>query len=90
MAGSTTKKAVLQRFDKESLAGYVNPVSYLQPTGVELLSAQGNATNVPYMISKVSLLSAILRKRETQAGGSSIPGPKWRDFGFVSHFGMGK
>jgi hypothetical protein len=48
LAGSTTKKAVLQRFDKEALAGYINPVSYLQPTGIELLSAQGNIATVPY------------------------------------------
>ena len=48
LAGSTTKKAVLQRFDKEALAGYVNPVTYLQPTGVELLSAEGNIATIPY------------------------------------------
>lgn len=53
MAGSTTKKAVLRRFDKESLAGYVNPVSYLQPGGVELLSAQGNIAAVPYEEIKI-------------------------------------
>ena len=48
MAASTTKKAVIHRFEKEPLAGYVNPVSYLQPTGVELLTAQGNVINVPW------------------------------------------
>ena len=48
MAASTTKKAVIRRFDKESLAGYVNPTSYLQPGGVELLSAQGDISAVPY------------------------------------------
>jgi hypothetical protein len=48
LAGSTTKKAVLLRFDKEAVAGYINPLSYLQPTGVELLSAQGNIATVPY------------------------------------------
>ncbi len=48
VAGSTTKKAVIRRFEKEPLAGYVNPVSYLQPTGVELLSAEGNIATVPY------------------------------------------
>ena len=48
LGGSTTKKAVLQRFDKEALAGYVNPVTYLQPTGVELLSAAGNIATIPY------------------------------------------
>ena len=48
MAGSTTKKAVIRRFEKEALAGYVNPLSYLQPTGVEVLSAQGNISIVAY------------------------------------------
>ena len=48
MAGSTTKKAVIQRFDKEALSGYVNPQSFLQLTGIELLSAQGNIATVPY------------------------------------------
>lgn len=48
MAGSTTKKAIVRRFDREPLAGYVNPASFLQVTGVELLSAQGNVATVPY------------------------------------------
>ena len=49
MSGSTTKKAVIRRFEKEPVSGHVNPVSYLQPAGVELLSAQGIATSVPYV-----------------------------------------
>jgi hypothetical protein len=48
LASSTTKKAVIRRFQKEPLAGYVNPASYLQPAGVDLLSAQGNVSTVPY------------------------------------------
>ena len=48
MAGSTTKKALIRRYDRETLAGYVNPVSFLQPGGVELLSAQGNNSIIPY------------------------------------------
>lgn len=48
MAGSTTKKAILRRYEKEPLSGYLNPVSFLQPTGVELLSAEGNILTVPY------------------------------------------
>lgn len=48
MAASTTKKAVFRRFDREPLAGYVNPLTYLQPAGVELLSAQGNISAIPY------------------------------------------
>jgi len=48
VGASTTKKAIIRRYDKEPLAGYVNPFSYLQSTGVELLSAQGNVSSVPY------------------------------------------
>ena len=48
MASSTTKKAVIRRFQREPLAGYINSASYLQPAGVDLLSAQGNVSTVPY------------------------------------------
>jgi hypothetical protein len=48
LASSTTKKVVIRRFQKEPLAGYVNPASYLQPAGVDLLSALGNVSTVPY------------------------------------------
>ena len=48
LAGSTTKKAVIRRYERESLAGYVNPASFLQPEGVELLSEEGNVAHVPY------------------------------------------
>lgn len=48
MAGSTTKKAIVRRYEKEPLAGYVNPGSYLQPEGVELLSPDGKMSFVPY------------------------------------------
>jgi hypothetical protein len=48
LPASTTKKAVVRRFQRESLAGYVNPLSYLQPAGVELLSEDGNVATIPY------------------------------------------
>jgi hypothetical protein len=48
LPGSTTKKAILRRFEKEPLAGYVNPLSFLQPGGVELLSPEGAVTIIPY------------------------------------------
>jgi hypothetical protein len=48
VAGSTTKKAIIRRYDKEPLRGYLNPVSFLQHTGVELLSAEGNIATIPY------------------------------------------
>jgi len=46
---STTKKAILRRYDKEPLAGYLNPASFLQPAGVELLSADGRISTIPYL-----------------------------------------
>ena len=48
MAGSTTKKVVIRRFQRESLAGYVNPAAYLQPIGIELLSEDGVVSVVAY------------------------------------------
>lgn len=48
MAGSTTKKVLIRRFDREQLAGYVNPQSYLRPAGVELLTPGGSVSLVPY------------------------------------------
>lgn len=48
LAGSTTKKAVIRRFDREPLAGYVNPSTFQQLAGIELLSADGNVATVPY------------------------------------------
>lgn len=66
MAGSTTKKAIIRRYEKEPLAGYVNPISYLQPAGVELLSAEGNVSTVPYQDIKTIVF---VRDFEQGAGG---------------------
>jgi hypothetical protein len=48
LPASTTKKALIRRYERETLAGYVNPASFLQPEGVELLSDQGHASIIPY------------------------------------------
>ena len=48
MAASTNKKVLVRRYDRETLAGHVNPALYLQPEGVELVSTQGNTVVVPY------------------------------------------
>lgn len=48
MAGSTNKKVMIRRFDRESLPGFVNPQAYLQAGGVEILTASGNLLVVPY------------------------------------------
>lgn len=48
MAGSTTKKTLIRRFDRESLQGYVNPATYLQADGIEFLTPAGSITLIPY------------------------------------------
>lgn len=48
MSSSTTKKVVVDRFDRSPLRGFVNPSAFLQPEGVELLSPSGGITLVPY------------------------------------------
>jgi len=68
MAGSTTKKAIVERFEKEPLSGYINPVSFLQPAGIEVLSAQGNVATLPY--AEVKTVSFV-RDFEATAGAPS-------------------
>ena len=46
MASSTNKRAVIQRYGRESLSGYVNPSSFVEPTGVELLLEDGSCLNL--------------------------------------------
>ncbi len=48
MAGSTSKKVRINRFEREPLLGFVNPLTYLRPSGVELLTPDGNYAVVPY------------------------------------------
>lgn len=69
LAGSTTKKVLLRRRDREPLAGYVNPLTFQQPGGVELLSAQGNVSVVPYEEIKAV---AFVREFDAQEGGRSL------------------
>lgn len=48
MTGSTTKKVVVRRFEREPLQGFVSPQTYLGPSGVELLTPAGAVVSVPY------------------------------------------
>jgi hypothetical protein len=45
---STNKKIVIRRFDRDAVQGYVNPQTYLQSAGVELLNPSGSLLIVPY------------------------------------------
>jgi hypothetical protein len=48
LASSTNKKVHVQRFDREPLAGFVNPATYLTPNGIELLQVNGTVAVLPY------------------------------------------
>jgi hypothetical protein len=48
LAGSTSKRVHIQRFDREPLLGFVNPVTYLADDGLELLTLSGTVATVPY------------------------------------------
>lgn len=39
---------LVSRFDRETLAGFVNPQTYLAPEGLELLSTTGSVAMLPY------------------------------------------
>ncbi len=48
MTPSTKKKVLIRRYDRETLPGWVNPSSLLQPEGVELMSEGGGVQILPY------------------------------------------
>ena len=53
MTGSTHKKVHVERFDRETLKGYVNPQTWLAAGGIELMSLAGAVAAVPYEDVKV-------------------------------------
>lgn len=55
MAGSTSKKVQIERFDREALSGFVNPATYLTENGIELLNLAGLVTEIPYGEAKAVL-----------------------------------
>jgi hypothetical protein len=48
LASSTAKKVIVRRFDRESVSGFVNQFSYLQPQAIELLRPDGAIALLPY------------------------------------------
>jgi len=53
LAGSTNKKVLVSRFDRETLPGFVNPQSYLLEVGIELMTPTGSVQVIPYEEIKV-------------------------------------
>ncbi len=48
LPASTNKKVLVRRFDREPVAGYVNPQTWLQATGIEVLTQSGAMLAIPY------------------------------------------
>jgi hypothetical protein len=48
LAASTSKKVMVERYDKAAMAGYIQPDSFLTPTGLEMLTLSGAAALLPY------------------------------------------
>jgi hypothetical protein len=48
VASSTAKKVVVRRFDRENLTGFVNPLGYLHPQNLELLTPEGSLILLAY------------------------------------------
>lgn len=53
MSGSTTKKVIVERFEREPLRGFVNPQTWLLAAGVEVLTTEGNIVVAPFDQVKV-------------------------------------
>ncbi len=66
MAGSTAKKTVIRRFDRESLQGYIHPGDYLQSDGIQFLSPSGSIVLVPY-----AEIKTVTFVRDFEPGGES-------------------
>jgi hypothetical protein len=48
LTASTSKKVLISRFDRETIAGFVNPQSYLQAGGVEVVTRSSVLAVVPF------------------------------------------
>jgi len=48
LASSTSKKVLIRRFDREPVAGFVNPQCWQQDAGLEVISQQGVLMLIPY------------------------------------------
>jgi hypothetical protein len=53
VSSSTTKKVIVERFDRPVLRGYCNPQDFLRPEGVEFLAPGGNVAIIPFDQIKV-------------------------------------
>jgi len=48
LSSSTKKKVIVRRFDREPVFGLVDPGTYLQPGGVEIMAPKGAVSILPF------------------------------------------
>ncbi len=48
MAGSTSKRVLVARFDRAAVKGFINPQTWLGKDGIEVLTPDGSLARVPY------------------------------------------
>jgi hypothetical protein len=48
VAGSTSKRVLVARFDRAAVKGFINPRTWLGADGIEVLTPEGSLTRVPY------------------------------------------
>ncbi|MBL8241180.1 MAG: hypothetical protein JNM66_27405 [Bryobacterales bacterium] len=53
MSGSTNKRVRILRFEREPVDGFVHPQTFQTPSGIEMLSRDGNILTLPYQEVKV-------------------------------------
>ena len=68
MASATNKKAHITRFERTPLAGYVNPISFVESTAVELLQSDGGFLKIP-----ISEIKTVTYVRDLDAPGPAVP-----------------
>jgi hypothetical protein len=66
LAASTNKKVQVHRFDREAVAGFVNPLTFQTDRGIELLDVTGNLVLIPY--SEIKLVHFV-KDFETMPNG---------------------
>jgi hypothetical protein len=66
LTASTSKKVLISRFDRETVAGFVSPQSYLQAGGMEVVTRSSVHTVIPY-----SEIKAVYFVRDFDEGESS-------------------
>ena len=61
---------MIRRFDRETLSGYLNSDSFLQPGGVELLTVEGNVAIVPY--AEIKVIAFVREFGESEQAGRQV------------------